>query len=160
MSQMLLPLRKRDKPKPNYVKIAQLEEDLGLPSTVSTELRERSRYAVEWTRSHTSVRHGIRKGPRNLLIGLTLFFVVLGGFFYVMFYTEAFTQTPRSLPPGVFVGPNATYVVPPDEGGLGAVLCDDSSFSTATLGKHVLVNCTEGSPKFKYPISRIWDGPT
>jgi hypothetical protein len=158
MTQLLVKLRPRNPRKPDYAKIASLERNLGLPSTVS----ERDKLRAEWTDPYREnsyvVRQREKRRKRILVTSLALMLcscLVLAAW-YVTFRTEAFTITPRPLPAGVLVGPSASYVVAHGQDGLGAVLCNGAGFETSPLGKRVLINCADGSPKFSYPKSKVW----
>jgi len=159
MTQILVKLKQRRNPrKPDYAKIASLERSLGLPSTVS----ERDKLRAEWNdiyRENSYITKQREKRKDKILVGVATLFIIGCALFLawvVAFRTDIFTETPQPLPAGVLVGPNASFVVAHGQDGMGALLCSGSSFDTVPLGHRVLINCTNGAPKFSYPKSKVW----
>lgn len=140
--------------KPDYAKIDSLERELDLPSTVSP--RQKLKEVAKRPHKLSDYQLRDRRFKRQVQACVGTFLCSVVALVYISFYTEAFTQPPRLLPPGVLVGPNDSFVVDPGEEGLGVELCNEGKFETAKVGHRVLVNCLEGAPKFRYPETSLW----
>lgn len=144
--------------KPDYDKIALMESELDLVSTDTEQNTYWNHYYL--MNNHdgyaNELRRRKRRMARNFGFACLCVALFLFGAGLMLFRTEVLTETPRPLPAGVLVGPNASFVVARGQEGLGLVLCDDSRFQTTSIGKRVVINCVEGSPKFYYDKNRIW----